>query len=200
MALFSFSGQTHRTLWIDLRADYESGSGIRMINVLAAARSQSDPVSWHNRLAVDLAGPGATKTEIRPRRRRDFSQLNFAYINAKPSPQIEFHIANQARPVIGDSRCRRFFRLSSLVAGGGSFRKSTPTGSKGLLGRSAPASRQRPEECSSTYGSRTVLVIVTRSSVRASAIRRLSVPQTPMPHPRLRQRKRRADRADIMRS
>ena len=56
MALFLFSGQTHWTLWIDLRADYETGSGIRVINVLAAARSQSDPVSWHNCLAVDLAG------------------------------------------------------------------------------------------------------------------------------------------------
>ena len=117
MAFFLFSGQTHWTLWIDLRADYETGSGIRMINVLAAARSQSDPVSWHNCLAVDLTGPRAPKTEIRPRRRGEVSQLNFAYINAKPSPEIEFHIANQARPVIGDSRCRRFFRLS--VTGGG---------------------------------------------------------------------------------
>ncbi len=117
MALYLFSGQTHWTLWIDLRAGYETGSGIRMINVLAATRAQSDPVSWHNRLAVDLAGPGATKTEIRPGYRGEVCQLNFAYINAKPSPEIEFHIANQARPVIGDSRCRRFFRLT--VTGGG---------------------------------------------------------------------------------
>ena len=113
----SVSGLEHWTLWIDPRADYESGSGIRMINVLAATRAQSDSVSWHNRLAVDLARPRATKTEIRPRRRGEVSHLNFAYINSKPSPEIEFHIANQARPVIGNSRCRRFFQAAVTGSG-----------------------------------------------------------------------------------
>ena len=108
---------SHWALGIDPGAGDESGSGIGMINVGAATRAQGDPVSWHDRLAVDSAGPGATKTEIRPRRRGEVSHLNFAYINSKPSPEIEFHIADQARPVIGDSRRRRFFQAT--VTGGG---------------------------------------------------------------------------------